>query len=65
MALEAEMRRKILVSVVAVGFFIALIVGVGATYNDGGLAGSGGLVLVGTIALFVLVMAVVGFLLDR
>lgn len=65
MALEAEMRRKILVSVVAVGFFIALIVGVGATYNDSGLNGSGGLILVGTIALFVLVMGVVGVLLDR
>ena len=65
MPLEAEMRRKIIVSVAAVGFFIALIVGVGATYNESGLAGNGGLILVGTIALFVLVMGVVGLLLDR
>lgn len=65
MALEAEMRRKIAVSVVAVGFFIALVVGVGATYNDGGLVGDGGLVLVGILALFVLVMGIIGFVLDR
>ena len=65
MALEAEMRRKIVVSVVAVGFFIALIVGVGATYNNSGLAGPGGLILVGTIALFILVMGVIGVFLDR
>jgi hypothetical protein len=65
MAIDAEMRQKILVSVVSVGFFIALIVGVGVTYNESGLAGNGGLILVGTIALFVLVMAVVGVLLDR
>jgi hypothetical protein len=65
MAIDAEMRQKILVSVVSVGFFIALIVGVGATYNESGLAGNGGLILVGTITLFVLVMALVGVLLDR
>lgn len=65
MAIEAEMRRKILVSVVAVGFFIAVIVGVGATYYDGGLAEPGGLALVGVIALFVVSMGVVGLFLDR
>jgi hypothetical protein len=65
MALEAEMRRKIVVSVVAVGFFIALIVGVGAAYNDGGLVGTGGLVLVGAITLFVVVMGLIGVWLDR
>jgi hypothetical protein len=65
MALEAEMRRKIAVSVVAVGFFIALIVGVGAAYNDGGLVGNGGLILVGAITLFVVVMGLIGVWLDR
>ncbi|QIB72954.1 hypothetical protein GL213_00110 [Halogeometricum borinquense] len=65
MALEAEMRRKILVSVVAVGFFISLIVGVGVTYNNSGLGGTGGLILVGTIALFVLAMGVIGIFLNR
>jgi hypothetical protein len=64
MAIEAEMRRKIVVSVVTVGFFIALIVGLGATF-DGGATGTGGLALVGAITLFILVMGVVGLWLDR
>lgn len=64
MELEAEMRRKIAVSVVAVGVFIALIVGIGAAFPDG-LGGTGGLALVGSIVLFILVMAGVGVFLSR
>ncbi|KAB1197555.1 MULTISPECIES: hypothetical protein [Haloferax] len=65
MAIEAEMRRKIVVSMVAVGVFIALIVGIGATFNQGGLAATGGLALVGAITAFVLVMAGIGVWLSR
>ncbi len=66
MEIDAEMRRKIVVSLVAVGFFVALIVGIGVTY--GGPAGFGataGLALIGSIVLFVLVMAGVGLWLAR
>ncbi|ELZ76347.1 DUF7472 family protein [Haloferax larsenii] len=65
MAIEAEMRRKIAVSIVAVGVFITLIVGIGATYNQTGLVATGGLALVGAIAAFVLVMAGIGIWLSR
>ncbi|AKU06353.1 hypothetical protein C5B90_06965 [Haloferax sp. Atlit-12N] len=65
MAIEAEMRRKIAVSIVAVGVFIALIVGIGATYNQSGLISTGGFALVGAITAFVLVMAGIGVWLSR
>jgi hypothetical protein len=64
MALEAEMRRKIVASVLTVGFFVALIVGLGVTFS-GTAAPTGGLALVGAIALFVVVMGAVGLLLSR
>ncbi|WP_049937536.1 DUF7472 family protein [Haloplanus natans] len=65
MELEEGMVRKIAISVVAVGVFVAFVVGIGTTYNDGGLGSSGGLALVGAIVLFILLMAGVGLLLDR
>jgi hypothetical protein len=64
MELEEGMVRKILISVAAVAAFVAAILFVGVTYNDGGLGSTGGLVLVAAIAVFVLVMAGVGVLLD-
>ncbi|RLM56641.1 hypothetical protein DVK02_09090 [Halobellus sp. Atlit-31R] len=63
MDIDAEMRRKIVVSIVSVGAFFALFVGIGATYGPD-LGDTGGLVLVGAIALFVLVMAGVGVFLQ-
>jgi hypothetical protein len=65
MALEAEMRRKIVVSIVAVAGFIGIIIGIGMTFNDGGLGSTGGLALVASIVLFVLVMAGVGVFLSQ
>lgn len=60
------MRRKIAVSLVAVGFFIALILGIGVVYGGAaGFGGAGGLALVGSIVLFILVMAVIGAALSR
>jgi hypothetical protein len=65
MAIEAEMRRKILVSLVAVAVFIGVIIGIGVTFNDGGLGSSGGLALIGSIVFFILVMAGVGVFLSQ
>jgi hypothetical protein len=65
MELEEGMVRKIAISVGAVGLFVALVLGIGTTFNDGGLGSSGGLALVGSIVVFILVMAGVGlFLAD-
>jgi hypothetical protein len=63
MDIDAEMRRKIVVSIVSVGAFFALFVGIGATYGPD-LGDTGGIALVGAIALFVLVMAGVGVYLQ-
>lgn len=64
MAIEGETLKEIAVSVVAVGFFIVLIIGIGITYGPE-LTGVGALALVGAIVLFILAMAVVGFGLSR
>lgn len=65
MELEEGMGRKIAISVGAVGLFVALVLGIGTTFNDGGLGSTGGLALVGAIIVFILVMAGVGiFLAD-
>jgi hypothetical protein len=65
MALEAEMRRKIVVSIVTVAVFIVIIIGIGVTFDDGGLGSNGGLALIGSIVLFILLMAGVGVFLSR
>ena len=62
--LEEGMVKKIVVSVVTVAVFVGLILFIGVNYNDGGLGNTGGLALVATIALFILVMAGVGVYLD-
>ena len=65
MDIDAEMRRKIVVSMVAVGFFVALIVGIGVVYGGAtGFGGTAGLALIGSIVLFILAMAGVGFWLS-
>jgi len=63
MEIDAAMRRKIVVSVVAVGAFFALFVGIGATFGPD-MGQTGGLALVGAIILFILVMAVVGLVVN-
>ena len=66
MEIDAEMRRKIAVSVAAVGVFIALVVVVGSQYTSNHhLTQTGGYALVGIMALFVVLMAAVGLFLDR
>jgi anaerobic C4-dicarboxylate transporter len=54
------MRRKIAVSVVAVAAFVLIILWIGASFGGNALSATGGLALVGSIVLFILVMAGVG-----
>lgn len=65
MELSAESRRQIVLSMVAVGFFIVLMVAIGVTFNGQELAPTGGLALIAAITLFVLVMGGIGAYLAR
>ncbi|MGM0591293.1 MAG: DUF7472 family protein [Halobacteriota archaeon] len=65
MNLEEGMLRKIGVSVVAVVFFIALILYIGMSFDSGTLGSAGGLAIVGSMALFIVVMGIVGLWLAR
>ena len=62
---DKETRREILVGAGSVGLFIALLVGVGMTYGNGGLTQTGALAVVGVIVLFVLLMSGVGLWMSR
>ncbi|MFB6304250.1 MAG: hypothetical protein ABEH47_03715 [Haloferacaceae archaeon] len=64
MELEEGMVRKIAVSTAVVVAFLVLIVFLGMTYGSD-LGDTGGLALIGSIVLFILVMAGVGVYLDR
>lgn len=65
MDIERETVREIVVSLGAVAFFVVVIVAIGATYWNGtSLSEVGGLALVGSIFLFVIVMTVVGYYLS-
>lgn len=65
MEIERETMLEIAVSVGAVIVFVALIVGIGATYGGQGLSSEGGIALLAAIAGFVLLMTAVGFFLAR
>jgi hypothetical protein len=65
MEIDAEMRQKILVSVVAVGAFILLIVGLGFQFDGSSFGQQGGLALLVSIVGFTLLMAGVGVWLSR
>lgn len=60
--MEIERGRiiEIVVSVLIVGLFVALLVGIGGQFGQDGLDADGGLAIVGAILAFVLVMAGVG-----
>ncbi len=60
--MEIERARiiEIVVSVLVVGLFIVLVIGVGDQFGQDGLGPDGGLAIVGAILAFVLVMAGVG-----
>ena len=65
MELEEGMLQKIVVSVVAVGVFVLVILGIGSTYYDGAMGSSGGVALVGAIVFFILLMGAVGVYFAR
>ena len=60
MDIERGRLIEILVSVSAVGLFIILLIGIGTLYSDDQLTPEGGMVLVGAIVAFILMMAIVG-----
>lgn len=66
MEIDEEVRRKTIVSISAVAVFLAALVGVGIVYDGGdSLPEAGALAIVGLLVAFVLLMAAVGFYLDR
>ncbi|WP_280587408.1 hypothetical protein [Halorubrum sp. Boch-26] len=66
MEIDAELRRQITVSLLAAAVFIAGLVGIGVTFGgSSGLPESGAIALVGLLAGFVLLMALVGAYLIR
>ncbi len=61
MDIDAELRRQILVSLLAAAVFLAGLVVIGVKYGTGtALPAAGGLALVGLLAGFVVLMALVG-----
>jgi hypothetical protein len=64
MEIDAEMRRKIVVSISSVAVFVFVFIGVGIVYGPE-LPSQGGLALVGAIVLFIFGMAAVGFILNE
>jgi len=66
MEIDEEMRRQTVVSLIAVGLFLAALIGIRVVFGSaGGLSSSGALALVGALAGFVLLMAVIGIVLIR
>lgn len=71
MGLDRETIAQVLVSITAVGLFIAGLVALSTTYGtevaDGviDISPSGGMMLVGFIALFIVIMPVFGYLIER
>ncbi len=64
MELDRETVTEIVVSVGGVALFIAALVVVGLTYNDGGLSSEGGLALVGLVVAFILTFTGIGWWLS-
>jgi len=66
MDIDEEMRRQTVVSLLAVGLFLASLIGIGLVFDGaGGLPSDGALALIGALAGFVLLMAAVGLFLIR
>ncbi|WP_253737868.1 DUF7472 family protein [Halohasta salina] len=66
MDIDEEMRRQTVVSLLAVGLFLASLIGIGVVFDGTeGLPSDGALALVGALAGFVLLMAAVGLFLIR
>lgn len=66
MPLDRETVYQVLVSLAAVGLFIGAAVVVTETFSvNGNISDQGGFALLGTIVMFILVMAVAGLWLER
>ncbi|MFO7834071.1 MAG: hypothetical protein R6V31_08465 [Halohasta sp.] len=66
MDIDEEMRRQTVVSLFAVGLFLASLIGIGVVFDGAeGLPSDGALALVAALAGFVLLMAAVGLFLIR
>ena len=65
MEISRDTLVEIVVSVGAVGLFIATLLAIGLTYGGEGLIGEqGGTVLVGAVAAFILLMTAIGYWLS-
>jgi hypothetical protein len=66
MDIDRETVEEIAVSALAVGLFVAVIVGIGMVFSPGGseFSDQGALVLVAAIAGFVVVMTGIGYFLS-
>ena len=64
MELDRETVTEIVVSVGGVALFIAALVFVGLTFNQDGFSSTGGLVLVGLVAGFIVVFTGIGWWLS-
>lgn len=66
MDIDAELRRQIIVSLLAAAVFLGGLVFIGIEYGTGtALPEAGGLALVGLLAGFVVMMAIVGAYLNQ
>ncbi len=66
MEIDAELRRKIVVSLSAAAVFVAGLVGIGVTFGGSSeLPETGAIALVALLVAFVLLMALVGAYLIR
>lgn len=64
MEIERETLIQIVVSAGSVGLFVAAIILVGVIFSEDGLTNQGALALVAVIALFVVLMAGIGYWLS-
>lgn len=60
MDIDRDTVVEIVISLAAVSLFITALVTIGTTYNDAGFSTDGAFALIGTIVVFVLLMAGVG-----
>lgn len=65
MEIDEEMRRKIVVSFVAVSLLVGAFLAIGVAFGGGTLSTTGGLALIGAMIAFVLLMAGAGLYLAR
>jgi hypothetical protein len=61
MNVERDKLRDIVISVGAVGLFIAVLMIIGTSFDSGGLTQQGAYALLGTIVGFVVMMSAIGY----